>query len=179
MIDRPLVLLLLGLCAALGGLVFTQFEPDAPRELATTEISLSRTNAAGPRSYAASVETQVETVLARPLFNPTRRPPAAAASIFDSGSGLENLRLAGIITAPGRRLAIFADTDGKPLAFAEGQVVNGWRIHNITPRELSLSVAGGMISLQPQASPVSAESVPAPKLTFDRVLPDQETRDDE
>ena len=179
MIDRPLVLLLLGLCAALGGLVFTQFELDAPRELATTEISLSRTNAAGPRSYAASVETQVETVLARPLFNPTRRPPAAAASIFDSGSGLENLRLAGIITAPGRRLAIFADTDGKPLAFAEGQVVNGWRIHNITPRELSLSVAGGTISLQPQASPASADAVSPRKLTFDRVLPDQETRDDE
>jgi hypothetical protein len=93
--------------------------------------------------------------------------------------GLESLRLAGIITAPGRRLAIFADTDGKLLVAAEGQSVKGWQIERITPRQVSLSAAGGIMSLQPQSASASAEPAAPPKLTFDRVLPDQETRDDE
>jgi len=93
--------------------------------------------------------------------------------------GLERLRLAGIITAPGRRLAIFADTDGKPLAVAEGQSVKGWQIESITPRRVSLSAAGGIVNLRPQSSSASADPAALPKLTFDRVLPDQQTRDDE
>jgi len=93
--------------------------------------------------------------------------------------GLERLRLAGIITAPGRRLAIFADTDGKPLAVAEGQSVKGWQIESITPRRVSLSAAGGIVNLRPQSSSASADPAAPPKLTFDRVLPDQQTRDDE
>jgi hypothetical protein len=56
--------------------------------------------------------------------------------------------------------------------------VSGWQIESITPRQVSLSAFGGMITLQPQPGPAAADVVPT-KLTFDRVLPDQQTRDDE
>jgi hypothetical protein len=36
-----------------------------------------------------------------------------------------------------------------------------------------------MITLQPQPGPAAADLVVPTKLTFDRVLPDQQTRDDE
>jgi hypothetical protein len=36
-----------------------------------------------------------------------------------------------------------------------------------------------MRTLQPQAGPATADAVAPPKLSFDRVLPDQQTRDDE
>ncbi len=125
--------------------------------------------------------------LARPLFNPTRRPPVLAESKSATELGLESLRLAGIITTPGQRFAIFAVTDGKPLALAEGQplalaegqTVSGWQIESITPRQVSLTAFGGMITLQPQPGSAAAGAQVPQKLTFDRVLPDQQTRDDE
>jgi hypothetical protein len=89
------------------------------------------------------------------------------------------VRLAGIITAPDRRLAIFAVAGGKPLALAEGQTVSGWQIESIMPRQVSLSAFGGRRTLQPQPGPAAADAMVPPKLTFDRVLPDQQTRDDE
>jgi len=159
--------------------LFAEFETDANRDSAAPEVSSPLSGAAVPRNHTALIEEQVETVLARPLFNPTRRPPEMAVDNFATGLGLESLRLAGIVTAPGRRLAIFAVTDGKQVALGEGQSVKGWQIESITPRQVALSAAGGVMTLQPRAGPASSDAVAPPKLTFDRVLPDQETRDDE
>jgi hypothetical protein len=179
MTARPLALLLLAGCAALGGLLSAEFATDVDQTAPATEVSPPPSSAGAPRTYAAAIEEQVETVLARPLFSPTRRAPEASAANVTAELGIERLRLAGIVTAPGRRLAIFADTDGKPMAVAEGQSVKGWQIESITARLVSLSAAGGVISLHPQPASGSADATAAPKLTFDRVLPDQATRDDE
>ena len=105
--------------------------------------------------------------------------PVLGANNSATELGLESLRLAGIVTTPGQRFAIFAVTDGKPLALAEGQTVSGWQIESITPRQVSLSAVGGMMTLQPQPGTPTAGAVAPPELTFDRVLPDQQTRDDE
>jgi len=179
MTAHPLALLLLAGCAVLGSLLFAEFETDADQRAPAAEVSSPPSSAGALRIDAASIEEQVETVLARPLFSPSRRPADMPAGNLTADLGLERLRLAGIITAPGRRLAIFADTDGKPLAVAEGQSVKGWQIESITPRRVSLSAAGGIVNLRPQSSSASADPAAPPKLTFDRVLPDQQTRDDE
>jgi hypothetical protein len=65
------------------------------------------------------------------------------------------------------------------MGVAEGQSVKGWQIESITPRLVSLSAAGGIMSLHPQPASGFADATTPPKLTFDRVLPDQASRDDE
>jgi hypothetical protein len=180
MIARLLASLPLAGCAVFAGVLFAEFEAGTRREPAATGFSAHpRSPVAAPRDKGAELDEQVAAVLARPLFNPTRRPPTVAESKSASELGLESLRLAGIITAPDRRFAIFTVTGGKPLALGEGQTVSGWQIESITPREVSLSAFGGMMTLHPQTGPAAADAVAPTKLTFDRVLPDQQTRDDE
>lgn len=179
MTTRLWALLLLAGCAVLGGLFVAESATNADQGAPATEVSPPPLSAGAPRIHALPIEEQVKPVLARPPFSRTRRPPEMPAGNLPADHGLESLRLAGIITAPGRRLAIFADTDGKLLVAAEGQSVKGWQIERITPRLVSLSAPGGIMSLQPQSASASAEPAAPPKLTFDRVLPDQETRDDE
>jgi general secretion pathway protein N len=107
------------------------------------------------------LEELVTTILARPLFSSTRRPsenaPAAAAD-----NDLADTRLAGIVTEPGRRLAIFAVNGGKPLKVAEGDEVSGWRVESISPREISLSGPSGTKTLQPKLDPNLAAQAPQP-----------------
>jgi hypothetical protein len=179
MTAHPLALLLLGGCAVLGSLVFAEFETGADRRAPAAEVLAPPSTAGTLRIHAASIEEQVAAVLARPLFSPSRRPPDMSAGNLAADLGLERLRLAGIITAPDRRLAIFADTDGKPLALAEGQSVKGWQVESITPRRVSLSAAGSIVNLRPQSASAFADPAAPPRLTFDRMLPDQQTRDDE
>jgi hypothetical protein len=180
MIARLLGSLPLAGCAVFAGILFAEFETGTRRESSATGVSANTASpVAVPRDKGGQLDEQVATVLARPLFNPDRRPAALAKSKSATELGLKSLRLAGIITAPGRRFAIFAVTGGKPLTLPEGQTVSGWQIESITPRQVSLSAFGGMITLQPQPGPAAADLVVPTKLTFDRVLPDQQTRDDE
>jgi len=180
MIARLLASLPLAGCAVFAGVLFAEFEAGTRREPSATGVAAPIWSpVAAPRDNGVELDGQVATVLARPLFNPTRRSPALAESRSATELGLENLRLAGIITAPDRRFAIFAVTGGKPLALGEGQTVSGWQIESITPREVSLSAFGGMMTLHPQPGPAAADAAAPTKLTFDRVLPDQQTRDDE
>ena len=178
MIDRLLALLLLAGCVALGTILFAEFQaqmhPDSGAVGVSRFVSVSALQHGVTR-----FDEQVETVLARPLFSPARRPLEAGGSDFAAESGLENLRLAGVITTPGRRLAIFAVPDGRPLAVSEGHRLKGWKIERIMPRQVSMRAFGEDRMLHLRASPASTDAVQPPKLTFDRVLPDQETRDDE
>ena len=75
---------------------------------------------------------------------------------------LADTRLTGIVTEPGRRIAIFAVSGGKPLKVAEGDEVSGWRIESITPREISLSGPSGTKTLQPKLDPNLAQAPPGP-----------------
>lgn len=67
--------------------------------------------------------------------------------------------------------------DGRPLALSEGQRLKGWKIERILPRQVSLRAFGENRTLHLRAA--SDDAVQPLKLTFDRVLPDQEIRDDE
>ena len=93
-------LLWLAGCAALGGLLVAEFATDVEQTALASEVSPPPSSAGAPRTYAAPVEEQVETVLARPLFSPTRRAPEAPAANVTAELAPETLRLAGIVTAP-------------------------------------------------------------------------------
>src|SRR5467141_3932673 len=154
MISRLAIYLLLAGCLVFGGIVFIELQPDATDEPAPSEVS-RRPNmpSAVHRPQGARLEELLATVLGRPLFNNTRRPPQTAANDSGGTSDLADTRLTGIVTEPGRSIAIFAVNGAKPLKLTEGEAVSGWRIESITPREVGLSGPGGSKTLTPKIDP--------------------------
>jgi hypothetical protein len=92
------------------------------------------------------------TILARPLFSPTRRPAEAAATDH-SETPLSDMRLTGILITPDQHLAIFAPAGGKPLVRAEGDMISDWRIESIASESVSLTGPTGATTLEPKADP--------------------------
>jgi hypothetical protein len=72
-----------------------------------------------------------------------------------ANTDLSDKRLTGIVTAPGRHIAIFAVNDAKPLILTEGDSVSGWRIEAIGPIQVSLSGPGGNKTLRPSRTRTS------------------------
>ena len=152
MIDRLVLLLLVGGCLLFGAILIMELAPAGAEDAVVAQAA--RSNAASPttRRQNPRPDELVATALARPLFSSTRRPPQDAPS-GAADSDLSDARLTGIVTTPGRRIAIFAVSGDKPLKVAEGDAVSGWRIESITPREVSLSGSSGTKSLQPKLDP--------------------------
>ncbi len=152
MINRLVLLLLVGGCLLFGAILITEFAPAGAEDPVVAKAA--RSDAARPiiRSQSPRPEELVATILARPLFSSTRRPPQDAPS-GAAADDLTDARLTGIVTTPRHRIAIFAVSGDKPLKVAEGDAVSGWRIESITPREVSLSGPSGTKTLQPKLDP--------------------------
>jgi hypothetical protein len=163
MIDRLVLLLLLGGCLLFGAILVMELAPAGAEDAVVAQAA--RSNAASPttRPQNPRPEELVATALARPLFSSTRRPPQDAPS-GAADSDLSDARLTGIVTTPGRRIAIFAVNGDKPLKVAEGDAVSGWRIESITPREVSLSGPTGGKTLQPKLDPTLAPTPGQPPI---------------
>ena len=95
-----------------------------------------------------SLQSWVETILARPLFSRDRRPAAAPAA---SAATPDNLpRLTGVAVSPAGRHAIFAAaTGGKPLVASVGDHVAGYVVQAIEPGAVTILGPGGPRVLQP------------------------------
>jgi hypothetical protein len=81
-------------------------------------------------------------VLARPLFTPSRRPPAVAATAGPLGQTLP--RLTGIMVSPEGRLAIFAPVSGKPIVVQPGQRLGRFTVRNIARDQVTVLGPAGM-----------------------------------
>jgi hypothetical protein len=167
MTDRLVIYLLLGGCLVFGALVLLELQPTAVDTAAPSQVSRpSDPPPAVRRPPSTRLEELLATVLARPLFSNTRRPPQAAAGDAPPSSDLADVRLTGIVTEPERRVAIFAVNGAKPLRLTEGEAVSGWRIESITPHEVSLSGPGGTKTMEPKLDPTlvqpSAPALPNP-----------------
>jgi general secretion pathway protein N len=150
MIDRLVLLLLVGGCLLFGVILIIELAPAGAQDPVVAPTAQSDAPNPTTRPQNPRPEELVATVLARPLFSSTRRPPQDAPSGAAADSDLNDARLTGIVTTPRHRLAIFAVTGDKPLRVAEGDAVSGWRIESITPREVSLSGPSGTKTLQPK-----------------------------
>ena len=150
--DRLVLLLLLGGCLLFGAILIVELVPAGAEDEVVAQAGRSDTARPTTRRQNPRPEELVATALARPLFSSTRRPPQDAPS-GAAADDLTDARLTGIVTTPGRRIAIFAVSGDKPLKVAEGDAVSGWRIESITPREVSLSGPSGTKSLQPKLDP--------------------------
>jgi general secretion pathway protein N len=164
MTDRLVIYLLLAGCLIFGAVVWAELQPAAVDTPAPSQVAKpADTPAATHRQPSTRLEELLATVLARPLFSNTRRPPQSTASDNVASSDLNDVRLTGIVTEPERRVAIFAVNGAKPLRLTEGEAVSGWRIETITPREVSLSGPGGTKTLEPKLDPNLVQQ-PAPAL---------------
>jgi hypothetical protein len=163
MIGRLAIYLALTGCLVFGAIVFIELQPAATDEPGRSELP-GRPNMppAVRRQQSAHLEELLATVLGRPLFSNSRRPPQTAANDGGGTSDLADTRLTGIVTEPGRSIAIFAVNGAKPLKLTEGEAVSGWRIESITPREVALSGPGGAKTLMPKFDPSLAAPPPGP-----------------
>lgn len=92
----------------------------------------------------------IATVLARPLFSPTRRPPAESREASSTVSGLP--RLAGIIVGPSGRSAIFAG-EPRPVVVPEGGRINGYIVSSIDAAEVKVAGPEGLLTIHPSFQP--------------------------
>ena len=152
MMDRLVLLLLVGGCLLFGAILIMELAPAGAEDAVVAQAA--RSDAASPATQRQNPRSEelAATALARPLFSSTRRPPQDAPN-GAAPDDLTDARLTGIVTTPGHRIAIFAVSGDKPLKVAEGDAVSGWRIDSITPREVSLSGPSGTKTLQPKLDP--------------------------
>jgi hypothetical protein len=165
MIDRLAIYLLLAGSLTFGGIIYKEIEPATGDNVAPREVREQSNSApAVHRQPSTRLDELLAAILARPLFSSNRRPPQTAAKDGATSSDLADTRLTGIVTAPGRRVAIFAVNGAKPLTLTEGEDVSGWHIESITPREVSLTGPDGTKTLEPKIDPnlVHTAQGPAP-----------------
>ncbi len=153
--SRAALPLLAALALALAALIGLELRPVSAEEdgmqALTTRVAAPRQ---GPAMAAPADHRQawVETILARPLFAPDRRAPAAAAG---SGAPQPALpRVAGILVEGSRRSVIFAGTgEGRSVVVAEGAELNGYRVQSIDAGQVIVSGPGGVQVLRPSFDP--------------------------
>ena len=99
--------------------------------------------------------------LARPLFNPGRRPDAVEAAARAPEQQADLPRLAGIEVTPQGRYAIFAGRGpaGTATIASEGAKIGVWLIEAIRPAEVQVAGPDGRRTLRPSYS----DAPPAPQ----------------
>src|SRR5262245_57247713 len=115
MTRRLVIYLLLAGCLAFGAIVVLELKSTATNETTANDLP-RRPN--GPPAVRRQQNTQLEeslaTILGRPLFNSSRRPPQTVVDDGRGSSDLGDTRLTGIVTEPGHNIAIFAVNGAKP-----------------------------------------------------------------
>jgi type II secretory pathway component PulC len=94
-------------------------------------------------SFQSAPAEDFEEILARPLFNRSRRPDLAQENPQGAGGSEEaaasQISLNGIVLAGGKRTALLRlDGDAKVMHVAEGQRAGGWLIEAIRPDRVIL-----------------------------------------
>lgn len=120
--------------AAADGSVIASIVPDLPPE---------------PQFEMAPIE-EFETVLARPLFAPSRRPPEI--DVAPSGGQAENVSLVlkGILIGEVTRLALIRPRNSSEIErLSEGQSIGGWTVSHIAPDHVVLERDGREQTLEP------------------------------
>ena len=136
--------LLTGLLAVLALLLAVEWLlPDAPPPPSSVPLSHLRGSTRAASLPARETAVWGETILARPVFSISRRPPKIAAK-GSSETPAGQSRLAGImITRSGRRAIFAPEGGGKQMVLAEGSMVNQSTIRSILPDRVVL--AGGAV----------------------------------
>ena len=181
-VPSPSGLIILGLvAAALAGVIRLELrdgpsnEAPVPAAPVRQEPSLPPASAAHERSKHQD-DANVATILARPLFSATRRPPAPAPASEHTAPELG--RLSGVILSPAGKRAIFAGTGGgKPVVVEEGARIGEYVVTSIGFDAVTITGPGGQRTLNPAFDPnppkpvTLARPAPVPAPLVPKLLP--------
>lgn len=145
------------LVAALAAELFEGADPDAELPAAPPAPPAVAAPPAAEAADAAAIGLAglVQTILARPLFSPTRRPPAHASAPADKSLP----RLAGVIVTPAGRRAIFAPAAGRPVVVPEGGSIGRYVVRSIAPGQVTLLDGGLQHVIHPAYASGSAKDI--------------------
>jgi hypothetical protein len=156
-LNRIAIPVLACLTTALGGIVAVECTAPPAMQPASSSAEFRHEATVAPHPGASrQVETWVDAILARPLFEPSRRPPAVTTASSIGGPGFP--RLTGIIILPQRREAIFA-VPGKtqPIVVAAGSRLDGVLIKTIDAGEVVIVDARGARIIRPAFAPTTSQ----------------------
>jgi hypothetical protein len=156
-----LLLLLMGVILAVIGLQLDNRAPDQPSGL-PARVGAPDSEAAVARPEAPNrANAWFKEVLARPLFNPDRRPVVSGAQ---SLRGLP--RLTGTIVTDSRQVALFAaPSGGHPTVVEAGAHVGPYEVRAISDTGVTIVGPGGTMVLRPVFDPAPPPvSKPGPPL---------------
>jgi hypothetical protein len=122
-------------------LTFTESAPEQAVAVAAPELMPSAPPP--PSDYRDQNAARAFSALARPLFNPDRRP--AAPSLADVPTPPPNRlpRLTGTLVSPRGKHAVFAVGD-KPAVMGEGSRIDAWTVQEISAGKVTLTGPDGL-----------------------------------
>lgn len=107
----------------------------------------------------------VMAILARPLFAPTRRPPAIAREAPKVPNEAQLPRLTGVVISGAYRSAIFAAKSGATaIVVAEGGELDGFKVEQIESGRVTVAGARGRQVLRPTFDPAALPPIVSPSL---------------
>ncbi len=132
--------LLLGVCLALAAFVYLQMQTVAPGPAPSGGGGETPPLAALPAqpSYAMAPVEDFSTILERPLFSPTRRPPAEGAVAAVASEPELQVTLVGVIISSEEQIAIVRLNDASRFArLSVGDSFQGWILDSIEPSRIT------------------------------------------
>lgn len=104
-----------------------------------------------------------EILLARPLFQPDRRPEASSTVGSIDVPGLAELRLAGIVDALHLKRAVFQPVGtGKAIIVSEGDRLGDWTVTAIDATAVTIAHGSDIRRLRPRFAVAGAAAQPPP-----------------
>jgi hypothetical protein len=158
---RGAALLFLLLCAGLAGAIYLEAQQAmeaAPAADAQEAAPPSERARQKDPTFAMPPLNSFAEVVARPLFSPTRRPPAAS-----TGARPANFTLVGIVISPQERHALLAHgLPSKVDRVTEGQSLDGWTVKSIGDNGITLVQGENEIELKPSDKAGPGQGPPQP-----------------
>jgi hypothetical protein len=159
-----------GIAVALAGLLclelyFATEPPDVRAQrsawiAAQTQYPQAR-NAAAPQPTVSALRNML---LSRPLFDPTRRPPAAPTQA--PAAPVEFPRLSGIMITPTEKIAVFSPAMGAPIIVNQNSRFGPFTVLAISGESVTIKSPGGVIVLRWNLSDRGTPAIATPKSTL-------------
>ena len=132
--------LLLGVCLALAVFVYVQVQREVPRPAPSGGGGVTPPLAALPAqpSYTMAPAEDFAAILERPLFSPTRQPPAQGVVAAAAPEPELEVTLVGVIISSEEQIAIVRLKDADRFArLSVGDSFQGWILDSIEPSRIT------------------------------------------
>ncbi len=131
---------LLGVCIALGAFVYDQARREQPSPAPSAGLGEAPPLAALPAQpkYSVAPVSDFSAILERPLFSPTRQPPAEGVAAVAPSEPELQVTLVGVIISSDEQIAIVRLKDATSFArLSVGDSFQGWVLNSIEPSRIT------------------------------------------